>query len=85
MHYEESNKKFFVQQPTRSDSNDDGSDNEDPSQVFQDIKPDNNKKTCQMKETHNAKVKQCLAYDAHKSAQDLQRLNNTVSGLLPDG
>ena len=49
IHYEESDKQFFVKQPAREDSNNNGSEDEDPSQVYQEIEPDNNVKICYLK------------------------------------
>ena len=37
-----------------------------------------------MKKAHNAKIKKHLAHDVQKSTQDLQHLNDTIPGLLPD-
>ena len=56
-HCEEDNKKVFDVQLTGEDSDDNGSDDEDPSRVYQEIEPDDNKKMCQIKKAHNAKVK----------------------------
>ena len=55
MHYEESDKKFFVKQAAREDSDSNGSKDEDPSQVYQDIKPDDNTEMHCMKQAHNTK------------------------------
>ena len=63
-HHEESDKQFFVEKPAAEDSNNNGSEDEDPSQVYQEIEPNNNIKMCHLKQAHNSKVKQCLAYDA---------------------
>ena len=67
MYHEESDKNFFIKQLAREDSDNNGSENEDPSWVYQEIEPNNNVKTCHLKQTHNAKVKQHLAHDAQKS------------------
>ena len=56
MHYKESDKKFFVKQPAREDSNNNGSENKDPSWVYQEIEPDNNVKTHHLKQAHSIKV-----------------------------
>ena len=67
------------------DDNSDGSKDEDPSRVYQEIEADDNVKMHCLKQAHNAKVKQCLVHDVQKSAQDFQWLNDTVPGLLPEG
>ena len=33
------------------------------SECIQEIEPDDNVRTCQLKQAHNAKVKQCLFHD----------------------
>ena len=84
MHYEESDKKFFVKQPAGEDSNNNGSEDKDSSQVYQEIELNDNIKIHCLKQAHNAKVKQCLAHDAQKFTQDFHCLNNTVTSLLPE-
>ena len=58
-----SDKNFFVKQPSGEDSNDNRSEDKDPSRVSQEIEPDDNIRTHQLIQTHNAQVKQCLAHN----------------------
>ena len=63
IHHEESDEKFFTKQPIGEDSNDDGSNDEDPSRVYKEIEPNDNIRTCWLEQAHNTKVKQCLAHN----------------------